>query len=141
MATNLVYRYTGEKTRVWALGAEKAPGVPVISATFEPAVTITGTGGYTRSQANADGTTTTGIPAGGVGLAAQEATVATDGTWEFTVTGGLTSTPNNTQVYYVVADGTLTLTASTNKLYGVVDYPKDYVKVNTILPVKIGVFV
>ena len=139
MATNLVYRYTGEKTRVWDLGATFAPGLPVKSASNEPGVTITGTGNFTRSQVGPGPTTISGIPAGGVGLEGNEATVATDGTWEFPVTGGLTTTPNNTLVY-ITAGNALTLTAGSNVKYGVVDYPKDYVKVAGTLPVKLGVF-
>ena len=144
MATNMVYRYSGEKTRVWALGAEFAPGLPVKSASAEPGVTLTATGGYTRTQVTPP-YTISGIPAGGVGLAAGEATVATDGTWDFDVvssgaTPAPTSTPNNTLVY-ITSGNALTLASSGNSVYGVVDYPKDYVKVAGTLPVKIGVFV
>lgn len=139
MATNLVYRYTGEKTRVWDLGATFAPGLPVKSASNEPGVTITGTGNYVKSYTQGP-FTISGIPAGGVGLDATEATVATDGTWDFTgVTGAQTTTPNNTLVY-ITSGNALTLTAGSNVKYGVVDYPKDYVKVAGKLPVKIGVF-
>lgn len=137
MATNLVYRYTGEKTRVWDLGAAFAPGLPVKSVSNEPGVTITGTGNYVKSYTTGP-YTISGIPAGGVGLEGNEATVATDGTWNFLVTGGLTTTPNNTLVY-ITSGNALTLTAGSNTKYGVVDYPKDYVKVAGTLPVKLGV--
>lgn len=145
MATNLVYRYTGEKTRVWDLGGTFAPGLPVKSASSEPGVTLTATGNYTRSQVFGP-YTISGIPAGGVGLTGNECTVATDGTWEFdnVVSSGATpaptSTANNTLVY-ITAGNALTLTVGSNTAYGVVDYPKDYVKVAGTLPVKIGVFV
>ena len=56
------------------------------------------------------------------------------------MTGGLTTTPNNTNVY-ITAGNALTLTAGGNTIYGVVDYPKDYIKVAGTLPVKIGVVV
>jgi hypothetical protein len=138
MATNLVYRYSSDKTRVWDLGADTASGVPVVSASKEPGVTLTATGNHVKSQV-IGGLTISGIPAGGVGLDGNEATVATDGTWEFDVASAPTSTPNNTLVY-ITGAGALTLTVGSNSKYGVVDYPKDYVKVANVLPVKIGVF-
>lgn len=146
MATNMVYRYDDEKTRVWDLGGTFAPGLPVKSASSEPGVTLTGSGGYTRSQTGPGPYTISGIPAGGVGLTGNECTVATDGTWEFegVVSSGATpaptSTPNNTLVY-ITSGNALTLASSGNAIYGVVDYPKNYVKVAGTLPVKIGVFV
>lgn len=141
MATNAVFPYSEKKTEIWTLAATAAPGKAVVggAAGAQPGVTLTGTGDYTKSEVVGP-YTITGIPAGGVGLDGKQVSVATDGTWEFTVTGGLTSTAQNALVYFVSADGTLTLTASTNKVFGKVNYPQDYAKVAGTLPVEIGVF-
>lgn len=144
MATNAVFPYTETATEIWTFAATTAPGVAVVGgvAGAQPGVTLTGTGDYTKSQVVGP-YTISGIPAGGVSLAPKDASVATDGTWEFPVTGGLTTTPQNTLVYAVVSSGVvtgLTLTASTNKPYGKVNYTRDYVKTAGVLPVKIGVF-
>lgn len=137
MATNLVYSWT--ESRVWTVGSNVAPGTAVVSVSNEPGVTITGSGDYTRTETSGP-FTISGIPAGGVGLLPTEATVATNGTWEFPVTGGSSTTPNNTAVYRT-GGGLITLTASGNTAFGVVDIPPGYVFDGTTLPIKIGVFV
>jgi hypothetical protein len=115
----------------------------LISITDQPGVSITASGDAVRSEVTGP-YTVSGIPAAGVGYTGKQTGVATTGTWEFPVTGGLTTTPQNTLVYAVVSSGaitSLTLTATSNKKFGKVNYPGDgYVKTAGILPVKIGVF-
>lgn len=140
MAKNNVFPYTELLTEFWDLGKTVAPGVPVVGGPngAQPGVTLTGTGDYTVSQ-KVGPYTVSGIPRGGATLAPKEASIATDGTWEFAVTGADLTTAQNALVY-ITGAGALTLTATGNKVYGKVNYPKDYVKVAGTLPVKIGVF-
>lgn len=141
MASNAVFPYSEEGTEIWTLSATTGPGVAVMggAAGKQPGVTLTGTGDYAKSQAIGP-YTVSGIPAGGKSLAAKDASIATDGTWEFAVADAAASTAQNALVYRVAADGTLTLTASGNVQYGKVNYPRDYVYNTGVLPVKIGVF-
>ena len=125
---------------VWTLGATADSGVAVIGINDQPGITATGTGDFVKSDTFGP-YTISGIPAGGVGLVGKEASVYVDGTFSYAVTGGLTTTPENTPVYAIVSSGavtSLTLTASGNKLFGKVHYNKDYVRVDGTLPVQIG---
>ena len=69
--------------------------------------------------------------------------MATDGTWEFPVTGVTGTTKNGTKVYAVVASGKitgLTLTEGSNTPFGVINNRLGYVSpVATYAGVKIGV--
>ena len=115
-------------------------GVPVIGINDQPGVSATGSGDFVKSE-TVGLYTLSGIPAGGVGLEGKELSVYVDGTFDLAVTGGLVTTPQNTLVYAVVAAGavtSLTLTAGSNKLFGKVNYPKDYVRRAGTLPVQIG---
>lgn len=136
MALNLVYRNTDSKNRVEDLGATLAPGTPVLSQADLPAVTVTGSGDYVKSE-TIMGMTISGIPAGGVGLKGQEVTLAFDGTWEFPVTGASATTEQGTAVY-LTSSGTLTTTASGNTAYGYVDWPPTYDRTRGVVPVRIG---
>lgn len=141
MATNLVFRYDDKLTRVRTLAAQTAGGTPLLDpADARPAVTLTATGGYTKTVTTNlpyGWASVTGVAAGGAGLATLDATLAYDGTWEFPVTGATTATAQGAQVY-ITSGGALTTTASGNTAYGRVDYPLDYKKVNAVLPVRIG---
>jgi len=136
MATNLVYRNTDSQNRVEDLGATIAPGTPVISKSGLPAVAVTGSADYVTSE-TVFGYTVSGIPAGGVGLKAQEVTLAFDGTWEFPVTGGSASTAQGTKVYRTSA-GALSTTEGSNTLFGYVDWPPSYDRTRGVVPVRIG---
>lgn len=138
MALNGVFASDPAKHRVWAVGNDVAPGTAVISVSGEPGVTLTGSGDYQITQ-DLGGITVT-YPTYAGGRAANEATVATDGTWEFAVTGGSSTTPNNTAVFRTSGTGQITLTSTGNAAFGVVDYPTDYTVVGNLLPIKIGVF-
>jgi hypothetical protein len=139
MSTNDVFS-PKRPAELWTLPATVDSGVPVISISNQPGVTETPTGDFTKSQVVGP-YTVSGIPGGGVGYQGKEAGVYVDGTFVLPVTGALTTTPQNTSVYAVVAGGvvtSLTLTAGSNVLFGKVNYPKDYVKVAGKLPVQIG---
>lgn len=145
VSTGAVYSSTDNLRRPWVNPTTISAGTAVISASDQPGIAITGTGDSAKAPLVLGPYTITPAAGtgGGVGNEGKEFSAAVDGTWEFPVTGGLTTTPNNTLVYAVVSSGditSLTLTVGSNKKYGVVDYPKDYVKVNGTLPVKIGVF-
>lgn len=135
MATNLVYRNTDSKNRVETLAATYAPGAPVVSLGGQPAVTVTGSGDYLKTDTVAGGTVS--FPAGGVGLEGKQVTLAFDGTWEFTVAGASATTAQGTKVY-ITSAGALNLTASGNTLFGQVDWPVDYDRTRGVVPVKIG---
>lgn len=147
MAINKVYDGNPKNNRVRALADITAPstppttiqpGVPVL-VNARPAVSLTASGNGTKTESNPGlGVTSITYKNGGQGLAAGEATFAFDGTYEFAVTGALTSTGNDVQVYIVPATGVLTLTSSGNTAYGKTDFPKDYRKKAGRAAVKIG---
>lgn len=142
MATNLVYMGTPADNRVETLAATYGPGVPVLSLAGLPAVTLTGSGDYTKSEAIAGYGTLSGIPAGGVGLTGKEVTLAFNGTFEFDkdAFGGTLPTTNIAQgnKVYITSGGALTNTAGSNTLFGYYDYPKDYDTTRGFLPIRIG---
>lgn len=142
MATNMVYRNTDSQNRVETLSATYAPGVPVLSLAGLPAVTVTGSGDYTKSEVITGVGTLSGVAAGGVGLVGKQVTLAFDGTWEFAagawVSDTLPSNPAQGAKIYITSGGDLTTTESTNTLFGYVDFPPDYDKTRGFVPVRIG---
>lgn len=138
MATNLIYLGSPEKNREREVGADVLPGTPLIVG-GKSVVTLTASGGTDAANISVPGgyTVSGGPGIGGVGNRTNYATVAYDGTYEFDVTGALTSTANDVAVY-ITSGGVLTLTASTNTLYGHTDYPPDYNKTAGKAPVRIG---
>jgi hypothetical protein len=143
VSTGEAFASTDALREVWNLttfeNSEVAVGTALIN-NGRAGVAYTGSGGNTRSETIA-GMTISGIPAGGVGLGAKEVSVATDGSYEFEVTGAGPTTANGTPVYAVVASSkitSLTLTEGTNALWGVVNNPQDYVAASGVACVKIG---
>lgn len=141
MAKNLVYRNDNKDNRVETLAATYAPGIPVLSLGGKPAVTITGSGDYTKSETIPGVGTLSGIAAGGVGLTGKQVTLAFDGTWEFpnsAVAGTTAATATQGQVIYITSGNALTTTVGSNTRYGTVDFPVDYDKTRGMIPIKIG---
>lgn len=148
VSTGEAFSSTGALREVWPVTTEVAVGTALLNGT-RAGVAYTNSGGFTTTDTNsAKPATISGIPAGGVGLDALKASVATDGTYEFpvtgvTVNGSVGLAYNGTPVYAVVASGRvtgLTLTASGNTLFGVINNPVDYVpSAAGIACVKIGV--
>lgn len=142
MATNLVYRNDNKQNRVETLAATYAPGKPVVSLGGLPAVTVTGSGDYTKSEVIPGVGTLSGIAAGGVGLEGKEVSLAFDGTWEFDKAefGGTLPSANIAQgdKVYITSAGVLTTTEGSNTLFGYFDYPKEYDKTRGFLPIRIG---
>lgn len=143
VALNLVYRNDNKKNRVQVLAATHGSGEPVISLDGQPAVTITGSGDYVKSEVILGVGTLSGIPAGGVGLTGKEVTLAFDGTWEFLASSFTGTAPvpgsiaNGTAIYITSANA-LTTTQGSNLRFGSVDFPKEYDKTRGYVPVKIG---
>lgn len=141
MATNLVFKNDNKQNRVVTLAATYGPGVPVI-ANGSPAVTVTGSGDYTKSEVIPGVGTLSGVAAGGVGLAGKEVSVAFSGTWEFPVADitGIASVAAavNGGTVYITSANALTTTAGTNLKFGTVDFPKEYDKTRGLVPIKIG---
>lgn len=138
---NKVFQDVPELREVWTLSGTADAGTAVMDANFRPGVVHAPTPGLTKS-ATFGPYTVSGIPVPTNGQGANRATVETTGTWEFATTGGSGSTVNGTPVYAVVSGHditSLTTTASTNKKFGVVNFPEGYVQHDTVLPVKIGV--
>lgn len=143
MATNLVYMGQPADNRVETLGATYGPGVPVLSLGGLPAVTLTGSGDYTKTETIAGYGTLSGIPAGGVGLSGKEVTLAFNGTFEFDKDAWVSNTLPTTGIsqgakVYITSGGDLTTTEGSNTLFGYFDYPKDYDTTRGFLPVRIG---
>ena len=120
----LVYDYTDSLTREWPVASGTVKGTAVLDpAGHQPGVTLTPRGDSTATATLAGGYSIT-YDNGAVSQRSDSATVATDGTWSGPVTGATSSTAKGTKVYYVTADGSLTLTAGSNVYFGVVDtYP------------------
>lgn len=140
MATNMLYKYTENATREWPVASGTVAGQPVISANNQPGVTLTSRGDATKTVTSGGNFSQT-FPSGGIGNRSDSATVATDGTFIFPVTGASSATPKNTQVYITgsAPTQTLTLTVASNVKYGVTDdYPGQGTAGATA--VKIGVF-
>jgi len=144
MALNTVFASTDSRREIWTVAAEVASGTPLINNGVA-GVALTASGGSTKSV-TVGPYTVDGIPNGGVGLAALEVSVATDGTFVFTgvkATDGTAAAPTTTAQetpVYITSGGVLSLQSTGNTLYGRVNYPHQnkYVKVAGSLPVKIG---
>lgn len=144
---NMYKKYTESLCREWAVPAGTQAGVPVLNAqSQEKGFTLTARGDSTTSRTLGDATIS-GLPNGGIGNRPGGAVVAVDGTFVYTVTGvtngdtgaGGAGTDEGTEVYAVVSGGaitSLTLTSTSNTLFGVID---DGVIVGGKAPVKIGV--
>lgn len=143
MASNLIHKYSEEKTRVRTLAATVTSGTPLLDPVDDrPAVALTNSGDSTKTITSADlpmggGAISLTYANGGVGLEGKQTTLAYDGTWEFSVTGAGTSTADGVPVY-ITSAGELTLTADTNTLYGSTDAPIDYFKRAGIAAVRVG---
>lgn len=142
VSTGEAFSSTDALREIWAVTTEVAVGTALINGT-RAGVAYAPSGGSVRTDAVGFAPMTlTGIPSGGVGLDALQASVATDGSYEFPVTGAVASTQNGTPVYAVVASGRvtgLTLTLTGNSLWGVINNPQDYAASASAICVKIGV--
>ena len=141
MAKNLVYRNDNKQNRAVVLAATHGSGEPVLTPAGEPAVTLTGSGDYTKTETIPGVGTLSGIAAGGQGLTGKEVTVALSGTWEFPeddVTGTTAATATQGLKVYITSALSLTTTAGSNTFFGTVDFPKDYDKTRGFVPVKLG---
>lgn len=136
MATNLVYVYSKERTRERQVPSGTQPGTPLI-INARPCVTITARGDATVTKTLADGSQVT-RPNGGAGNLPDSATVAFDGTWEFTGIAGVTTSTAQDVAIYLTSGGALTTTSTSNTLYGYTDYPRGYTKAANKAPVRIG---
>ena len=146
MATNLVYRNDDKKNRVETLAATYGPGIPVKNLEGASAVTVTGSGDYTVTDATNTPYTISGIPAGGVGLVGKQVTLAEDGTWEFLAADFDSTAPvpatmtQSTAINFKSSNGKLTLASVTAGIvaYGYIDIPPDYDRTRGMVPVRIG---
>lgn len=140
VATAPGFASTDAQREVWDVTAEVPVGTALIADVDRVGVAYTPSGGHTTSVVRG-GMTLSGIPDGGVGLPALRCSVATDGSWEFAVTGATAATKNGDVVYAIVASGTiteLTLTAGSNVRFGTVNCPEGYVPSAAKIVVKVG---
>lgn len=133
-----VYAFDRNKTREWPVPSGTPKGTAVIGVGDQPAVTITNRGDSTNTKTLAGGYSVT-YPNAPVSVRTDSAIVAVDGSWAGPVTGATSATVRNTLVYYVVADGTLTLTAGSNIKFGVTDNYEGKASAS-LTTIKIGVF-
>lgn len=138
MALNKIFQSTQSKHRARTVPSGTVAGTPLLSGS-RPAVALTDRGDATRTQTDnlPAGLTSISWESGGVGLKDDQATLAFDGTFEFAVTGATTSTGQDVPVY-ITSAGALTLTATSNTLYGATDYPEGFKKIAGRAPVRIG---
>lgn len=144
IATSPVFASTDGLRELWDVVAEVDAGTALLNED-RAGVAYTPSGGFTGTDVVGP-LTVSGIELGGEGLKLLQASVATDGTYEFAVTGATAATKNGTKVYAVMGTGgaatrivELTLTPTGNKLFGVVNGPQGYVPSAAKTPVKIGV--
>ena len=149
MALNKIFADTERNRRVRKLALITAPstppttiqpGTPVL-VSARPAVALTASGNGVKTTTNpVPGITSITFTNGGVSLAADEATFAFDGTFEFPVTGATTSTASDVEVFIVNATAVLTLTAdgANTAHFGWTDYPVSYRKAADRAAVRIG---
>lgn len=141
MAKNLVYKNDNKQNRVEVLAATHDSGVPVLSLSGAPAITVTGSGDFTKSEVIPGVGTLSGVAAGGQGLVGKEVTLAFSGTWEFpegNIAGTTAATATQGAKIYITSALALTTTEGSNTFYGTVDFPKEYDKTRGMVPVKIG---
>lgn len=124
MALNVILSDIESERRATKVGNNVAPGTAKIVG-GRPAVTITGSRDYKHNEVSvtSGGVTQILIPGrGGESLPADDyATVSFTGTYAFPVAGASVSTVPQTTVY-ITAAGALTLTASGNTEFGVVEF-------------------
>lgn len=140
IATAEAFSSTDALREFWPVTSEVAAGTALVNGT-RAGVAYTPSGGHVFTKTMGP-YTVSGIPDGGESLDPLEVSVATDGTYEFAVTGATSATANGTLIYAVVASGkvtSLTTTLTGNTLWGVVNNPKDYTASASAICVKIGV--
>ena len=123
MALNVIFSDIESERRAVPVGNNVAPGTAIIQG-GRPAVTITGSGDYDGNAVTVTANGKTTVIAGGrggVSLLDNYATVSYTGTYAFDVTGATSATAPGTVVYRT-SGGVLTLTASGNTKYGVVEF-------------------
>ena len=138
MAINKIFASTEADHRARKVDAGTKSGDALL-VNGRPAVALTdrGDGTAVRTTNLPAGVSSITYATGGASLAADEASLAFDGTFEFEVTGATTATDNDVKVYITSAK-VLTLTVGSNTLYGYTDYPVSYKKVAGRAPVRIG---
>ena len=147
MATNRVFA-GNEKNNTFGLVPDETVSGDAVWWGDTPAVAITDPGGATKEIEV--GSLKIEYPSGGQGLAAGEASLATDGTYDLPLTVTPASPPANGTVVYSSTDPaseevTLTLDADDGDSpavpytrFGVINAPKDYTWTATAAPVRIG---
>lgn len=136
MARNEVFAYTPRYVRERPVPSGTKSGTPVLIG-IRPGVTITARADDTTTFTLADGSSRT-IPTGSANQSPGKASIAFDGTWEFTsITGVTTSTADDTAIY-ITSGGALTTTSTGNTLFGYTDYTPNYTKAAGKAPVRIG---
>jgi hypothetical protein len=138
MALNQIFAPTTGKNRPRVVASGVVSGQPLLSGA-EPAVALTDRGDAVKTIA-VPGSALTSVTykSGGASLAANEASLAFDGTFEFAVATAATNTDSGVAVY-ITSGGTLTLVSTGNTLFGYTDYPKGYRKEAGRAPVRIGI--
>lgn len=137
MAKNLVFNFTNEKVRERQVPSGTVAGTPLLINT-RPAVALTSRGDVQIAQTFGNLTITEAANAKGSGNLANSASVAFDGTFEFTGITGVTTSTGQDVAVYITSGGALTTTATSNTLFGYTDYPRDYNKATGRAPVRIG---
>lgn len=137
MTKNMVFKYTEQKVRERPVPAGTVAGAPLLINT-RPAVALTTRGDVDVVTAFGGVTITQKANALGSGNLDNSASVAFDGTFEFTGVTGITTSTGQDVAVYITSGGALTTTATSNTLFGYTDYPRDYSKATGRAPVRIG---
>lgn len=146
MATNRIFAGV-EKNNTFGVVPSGTKGGDAVWWGDTPAVAITDRGDATKTTQVGSMSITT--PNGGVGLATNEASLATDGTYDLPVDGVVVATApaNGVVVYSSTSTGKAVLTLDADDgessptaytRFGVINAPKDYNWVADVAPVRIG---
>lgn len=137
MALNRIYAENERNNRSRVVPAATKAGDPLLIED-RPAVALTNRGDVPAETISINGAAAKVIMGGGVGNAADAASIAFDGTFLFAVTGATNGDSAQGTAVYITSGGALTLTSSGNTAYGKVDRPIGWSNIAGKLPVRVG---
>ena len=135
VATQMIFAPIDGTDELWDVAAEVAK-YTAINKNGKAGVALGNSGGHTFSKTV--GPYTIAGPDGAAGYDALEVGVHTTGAFEFDAITGVTTSSKTGDLIYIDSTGALTTTATSNTLFGALNYPKGYVKAASLAPVRIG---
>lgn len=135
VAVQMIFAPIDGTNELWDVAAEVAKGT-ALNKSGKAGVALGNSGGHTFSKTV--GPYTFAGPDGAAGYNALQVGVHTTGTFEFDNITGVTTTSVTGDLVYIDSTGALTTTATSNTLFGALNFPQGYVKAAKLAPVRIG---